>query len=268
MDDLATALSRRGFDVLAPFRVSWYNEYIQKLGLATDENHVAGSAFTLAPLPNLGQDDALALIVGNSKAMWPNMLRWLKSQPDPAVVKDPVDTFSSEVISAAISSFAAATDGRPAIAHDMFWASDVSAARLVDMNRAAYVSGVCYFSDEIYLSIHPTFGTWVAFRAVVVLDIPGSQLGPGPALLPPLLTDEEKAAAKVAFAEALKASSEVDMSVEVGMPLDIAQKWAAMRDCVALGREYSKYDDSQSEYHYTKNPELLVAALAALDTES
>jgi hypothetical protein len=100
-----------------------------------------------------------------------------------------------------------------------------------------------------------------------VLDIPGSQLGPGPALLPPLLTDEEKAAAKVAFAEALKASSEVDMSVEVGMPLDIAQKWAAMRDCVALGREY-KYDDSQSEYHYTKNPELLVAALAALDTES
>jgi hypothetical protein len=40
-----------------------------------------------------------------------------------------------------------------------------------------------------------------------------------------------------------------------------------MRDCVALGREY-KYDDSQSEYHYTKNPELLVAALAALDTES
>jgi len=238
MDDLATALSRRGFDVLAPFRVSWYNEYIQKLGLATDENHVAGSAFTLAPLPNLGQDDALALIVGNSKAMWPNMLRWLKSQPDPAVVKDPVDTFSSEVISAAISSFAAATDGRPVIAHDMFWASDMSAARLVDMNRAAYVSGVCYFSDEMYLSIHPTFNT-----------------------------DEEKAAAKVAFAEALKASSEVDMSVEVGMPLDIAQKWAAMRDCVALGREY-KYDDSQSEYHYTKNPELLVAALAALDTES
>lgn len=267
MDDLATALSRRGFDVLAPFRVSWYNEYIQKLGLATDENHVAGSAFTLAPLPNLGQDDALALIVGNSKAMWPNMLRWLKSQPDPAVVKDPVDTFSSEVISAAISSFAAATDGRPAIAHDMFWASDMSAARLVDMNRAAYVSGVCYFSDEMYLSIHPTFGTWVAFRAVVVLDVPGSQLGPGPALLPPLLTDEEKAAAKAAFAEALKASSEVDMSVEVGMPLEIAQKWAAMRDCVALGREY-KYDDSQSEYHYTKNPEMLVAALAALDAES
>ena len=254
MDDLATALSRRGFDVLAPFRVSWYNEYIQKLGLATDENHVAGSAFTLAPLPNLGQEDALALIVGNSKAMWPNMLRWLKSQPDPAVVKDPVDTFSSEVISAAISSFAAATDGRPAIAHDMFWASDMSAARLVDMNRAAYVSGVCYFSDEMYLSIHPTFGTWL-------------ELGRGPALLPPLLTDEEKAAAKVAFAEALKASSEVDMSVEVGMPLEIAQKWAAMRDCVALGREY-KYDDSQSEYHYTKNPELLVTALAALDAES
>ena len=55
------------------------------------------------------------------------------------------------------------------------------------------------------------------------------------------------------------------MSVH-GMPLDIAQKWAAMRDCVGIGREY-QYDDSQSEYHYTKNPEILVAALAALDAE-
>ena len=178
MDELAATLNRCGFDVFKPFRVSWYNEYIRKLGLATDEHHVGGSAFKLAPLPSLAQVDAQALLVGNSKAMWPIFLRWLQSQSDPAAVKDPVDTFAAEVINSAIMSFAAASEDRPAIDHDIFWASDMSAARLVDMNRAAYVSGACYFSDEMFLSIHPTFGSWVAFRAVVVLDLPGSQLGP------------------------------------------------------------------------------------------
>lgn len=47
------------------------------------------------------------------------------------------------------------------------------------------------------------------------------------------------------------------------MPLHLAQKWAAMRDCVSLGRVH-KYEQLQSEYHYTKDKQLLVTALAAL----
>ena len=95
-------------------------------------------------------------------------------------------------------------------------------------------------------------------------------------------------------AEALRASSEVEMSVD-GMPLHLAHKWAAMRDCVGRGREY-KYDALQSEYHCacaldtepslslalradrmgapslacadTKDKKLLAAALAQLPAES
>ena len=139
----------------------------------------------------------------------------------------------------------------------------MSPARLVDMNRAARVSGLCYFSDEMFLSVHPTFGSWVAFRAVVVLDLPATHLHGPPAHLPPLLSDAETEAARAAFAAALQASSEVELSVD-GMPLHLAHKWAKMRDCVGVGREH-KYSDVQSEYHYTKDRALLTKALAELD---
>jgi len=64
-----------------------------------------------------------------------------------------------------------------------FWANDMSPERLVDMNRAAKACALCYFSDEMFLSIHPTFGSWVAFRAVVVLDMSASHLMGPPSFL-------------------------------------------------------------------------------------
>jgi methylmalonic aciduria homocystinuria type C protein len=264
MDKLRAELEASGLDVFAPIKVSWYNDYLNQLGLATDstkylekagEAHASGepAPFALAPLPDFGRrGDALGLIIGNSKAMWPCFLRWLKTKGNS--LKDPVDTFAEEHIKAAVGGFAGACR------YDIFWASDMSPERLVDMNRASLVSGLCYFSDEMFLSIHPKFGSWVAFRAVVVIDMPANDLGPAPAHLPPLLSEEEAAAARSAFSDALEASKEVDMSVD-GMPLHLAKKWEKMRDCVSLGREH-KYSALQSEYHYVKDPALLARALA------
>ena len=107
------------------------------------------STFSLAPLPDFGRSgDALTLLIGNSKAMWPLFLGWLRDHPAPELA-DPVDTFTSQVIGRAVSEFAGDTR------YDIFWASDMSPERLVDMNRASLVCGSCYFSDEMYLSIHP-----------------------------------------------------------------------------------------------------------------
>lgn len=252
-DVLAHTLKAGGFDVFTPMRASWYNDYIRRSSLATDEDHVGGKAFSLSPLPDYGRGgDALALLIGNSRAMWSSFLRWLRDQPDPDV-SNPVDTFVSQVIGTAVSEFAGS------VKHDIFWAADFSPERLVDMNRASLVSGMCHFSDEMFLSIHPMFGSWVAFRAVVVLDLPASHLGEPPAHLPPLLSRDEETAARAAFAEAMEASSKVDLTCG-GMPPEIAHKWAAMRDCVSLGREH-KYSALQSEYHYTKDRSLLRRAM-------
>jgi methylmalonic aciduria homocystinuria type C protein len=223
------------------------------------ETHASGetSAFKLTLLPDYGREGgALALLIGNSAAMWERMLGWLRAR-GAASVKDPVDTYAAETIERAVSRFAGEAQ------YDAFWASDMRPERLVDMNRAAKVSACCYFCDEMFLSIHPRFGSWVAFRAVVVVDLPAAHLGPAPSFLAPLLSEEEAAAARAAFAEALRASSEVELSVD-GMPLHLAQKWEAMRDCVGLGREH-RYSKLQSEYHYTKDPKLLEQALATPD---
>ena len=92
-----------------------------------------------------------------------------------------------------------------------------------------------------------------------MLDLPASHLGEPPARLPPLLSDEEETAARAAFAEAMEASSKVELTCD-GMPIELAHKWAAMRDCVSLGREH-KYSALQSEYHYTKDASLLRRAV-------
>jgi hypothetical protein len=168
---LSDELRKHGFDVFNPMRVSWYNDYLRKLGLSTDsssfldaagEEHASGQKFTLPLLPDFGRKgDTLALLIGNSKAMWPCFLRWLSNQLDPKM-RDPVDTYAAQAISRAIGTFAGNTK------YDIFWANDMSRERLVDMNRAAATSATCYFCEEMYLSVHPTFGSWVAFRAVVV----------------------------------------------------------------------------------------------------
>lgn len=266
----ADELCAGGFDLFMPMRVSWYNDYLSELGLSTDstgyldesgEQHASGEAapFKLSPLPDFGRGgNTLAFLVGNSRALWPVFLRWLRKQ-EPAP-NDPLDTYTAKYIGDAATRFAASCNSS---AQDTFWASDMTPARLVDMNRAARVCALTYFSDEMFLSVHPTFGSWVAFRAVLVFDLPADHLSASaPAPLPPLLTDEEAAAAKLAFDAALKASSEVELSVD-GMPRHLAEKWAAMRDCVGRGREH-KYDQLQSEYHYVKDAALLAQAIAQL----
>jgi len=70
------------------------------------DTHASGEKpFTLAQLPDYGRDgNALAFIIGNSKAMWPRFLSWLRDHPD---VKDPVDAYTAETIDRAIANFIA-----------------------------------------------------------------------------------------------------------------------------------------------------------------
>ena len=44
------------------------------------------------------------------------------------------------------------------------------------------------------------------------------------------------------------------------METDVRMAWAALRDCVRLGREH-RYSDEQLIYHYTKDVAVLMSAL-------
>ena len=45
-----------------------------------------------------------------------------------------------------------------------------------------------------------------------------------------------------------------------GMATDVRLAWAALRDCVELGREY-RYSEAQLVYHYTKDKSVLAQAV-------
>ena len=132
------------------------------------------------------------------------------------------------------------------------------------MQRVATTAGVCYHDGETQLAIHPKFGSWLGFRACVVVDAPSGLGASPPAPLGCLLTEEEKAAGRAAMAAALRASDEANLCTQLhgakGMERDVRLAWAALRDVVGIGREH-RYSDDQITYHYTKDKALLMRAV-------
>ena len=252
LDGFRAVLASEGFDITHPLNTSWYNSYIEKEGLP------------LKPLPN----GAVAILIGNSRAMWPKFLAWLGRQVEakgvsPEFIRfkipDPLDTFTATAIARAASS--ALTEG-----HELYWPWETG-DRLVSMQRVAVCSGLCYHDSETQLAIHPEFGAWLAFRAVLVLDAPPAACSLGleaPSRVGCLMTDAEKAAARAAMAAALRASDEANLCTQLhgekGMERDVRLAWAALRDCVEVGKTH-RYSDAQLTYHYTKEWTVLLAAL-------
>jgi len=245
MEDFAAELAANGIDVVQQLNAQWYNEYVAAEGLQQ-----------LSPLPTYGRTTTTTLLLGNSRALWPVFLGWLSSQPEPENLKDPLDTFLKSSIVDVVARFCGTT------AYDIHWPWE-SGERLVSMQRVATACGMCYHDGETQLSIHPRFGAWLAFRAVVVLDAPGLDCPP-PERLGCLLSEREKAAAREAMAAALRASDEVNLCSQLhgvkGMERDVRLAWAALRDCVELGRD-ERYSDAQLTYHYTKEQAVLLQAM-------
>jgi methylmalonic aciduria homocystinuria type C protein len=238
MEDLGActaALAEAGIDIVTPLSTSWYNAYFKEEKLP------------LKPLPCFGRKTgAVALLVGNSKALWPAFLKWLASQPDPNAVADPIDTFVTASIEDALASFN--------VRRDVFWPWE-SGDRLVSMQRVAVCSALCYHDGETQLAIHPKFGAWVAFRALVVLDLSPSTLKvptTAPERLGCLLSDDEKVAARAAMEAALLASDQANLCTQLhganGMQVDVRLAWAALRDCVQVGKGYRKSPFARTQF--------------------
>lgn len=249
-----TSLAQSGMDITQRFDTAWYNAYI------------AEESLPLQPLPTFGgRASSMAILIGNSSALWPAFLAWFGAQPDAENVVDPLDTYTDKTISLALEKLLA-SPGMEGTDHQLFWPWE-GGERLVSMQRAAVASGLCYHDSETQLAIHPTFGAWHAYRAVLVLSTAAlaDALAPSaPSRLPCLLSVAEKAKAHAAMAAALHASDEANLCTQLhgakGMEIDVRLAWAALRDCVRLGAEH-RYSEAQLVYHYTKDRAVLLRAL-------
>jgi methylmalonic aciduria homocystinuria type C protein len=198
VERLSAACAAGGYDVVAPFNVRQWSA----------QDHV---------LPEVGRDDALGVLIGNTRALWQHV----RSACEVREAK-PIDTHTERVVTQAARDVCG--DAR----WTAVWAHSVSPA--FPMQRLAAAVGLATLSPS-QLAIHPEHGPWWALRAVVVGGVQGPK-------------DEQPAidlcgpCDKPCLAPFERARGTHDWRV-----------WLEVRDACPVGRS-QRYGDEQIIYHY------------------
>ena len=104
-----------------------------------------------------GEPGDSLVLVGCSRAFWPRVCEFARSHPEEP---DPVDTLVGRVVLGAVTGSARVRDVR--FSHE-------PPPRRVVLQRLASLTGMCWLCEQMHLCVHPSFGVWVSFRAVIVL---------------------------------------------------------------------------------------------------
>jgi len=177
--------------------------------------------------------DRLGLLVGNTRALWPHLIRAVDREPALRDFPDPVDRYCAQRIEGALAS--TRSD------YEVLWAH-TPPPNAYPIQALANAAGLCDIAP-CRLAVHGVYGPWLALRAAAVIDVPG----PATAAAPPGICAPCPAPCRPPFEAALAsgASPEADW-----------RGWLRVRDACPVGREH-RYREPQLEYHYTKQPWLL-----------
>ncbi|RKP06471.1 hypothetical protein THASP1DRAFT_31713 [Thamnocephalis sphaerospora] len=160
---LEQQLHARGLDLCRWFSVRRYNglvadtRYHLPVGGASGASAMAGGPY--------------ALLVGNTRRLWPLFRAWCSQQSQP-LPPHPLNAYVDGAVEEALRA-AGVGDALPADAvrvHDVRYAHETSADRLLPIQTAAHAAGLAYYLRAAGLSVHTTFGPWIALRAVVLWD--------------------------------------------------------------------------------------------------
>jgi hypothetical protein len=215
---VATAAARAGFDIVHSFNVAHYN----------------ATAPATHRLDDYERPDALGLLIGNTRQLWPAFTRAYAADSTLQSAAQPLDTYTVARLTAVLA------EASPARAQLVF--SHVTHPHAFPIQRLAERVGLAALSPS-HLTIHPLHGPWLALRAVAVVDISGPAEAPPPVARP----CQSCSAPCVPALERARAAS--------GLPLTSASVvahahlWLAVRDACPVGRP-SRYGDTQVAYHY------------------
>ena len=229
VDRLRERCAAAGFDLVQPLAVGWYNGVVQGA----------------LRLDDWGSPGHLAVVVGNSRALWPVFLDALARDAQLAAARDPLDTYCERELSHATAQLGVRASVR--FAHE-------GGERRVAMQRLAHAAGLAYLT-ETHASVHPVYGPWVGLRAAISIAIVGPS---GP---PPVVPHPCQGCAGRCLPAFEHALSTVDVTPSEANMQAHWQAWLAWRDACPIGREH-RYSDAQIRYHYLHDPVQLRAAIA------
>lgn len=215
-----------GFDLVGALPIGAYNRVVD------ESAHIA----------DLGDARNLALVIANTKTLWPVFVQHLRQNPECLRWPDPLDRYVQSCLSALFAELP--------IRAELRWAHKPEPAH-VSMQTLAQLAGIGYKTDS-YLVVHPVYGQWVALRAVAVLPV----RGPDEAFA---WTDPPCAACASGCRPALTAAmAGEEYPAQHATVRENWKSWAAIRDACPLGKAH-RYSEEQIRYHYMKDTKLLEA---------
>ena len=223
----ASACARRGLDIAVPFPVGAFN----------------AAAEAAERLPDLGREDALAMLVGNTRILWSVFRAALAEDPARREASHPLDEYVMQSVTEAASS--------TGVRHELRWAHAMH-PRPIPIQRIAQQVGLAALSPS-HLSVHREFGPWIALRAVVVFDVAGPALSARASSEPCGSCANRPCVAALDKALGPIAPRSLD-EIRIGADWD---RWLAVRDACPVGT-FHRYSDSQIAYHYTKSASWLL----------
>jgi cyanocobalamin reductase (cyanide-eliminating) / alkylcobalamin dealkylase len=186
----------------------------------------AGGLDLVAPS---SEDGRLALVVGNSRALWPRFKAWLAADRTRIELAHPLETYVEAVVGpVVVGSIRYAHDGPP-------W---------LPIQRLAERAGLAWLAPS-NLAIHPVYGPWISLRAYVVVDVAGPEVAPPPA---PTCAGCPTGCMP-AFEKARRTLDPEDAGSSARASW---QDWLAVRDACPIGREH-RFEEDHIRYGYTKD---------------
>lgn len=222
--DAKAHLDLHGLDLVQPFDIARYNDLI------------SGNR-SLEPIAMFDRPAALAVLVGNTRAIWPHFIEAFHKSAELRDCADPLDTWIEGLLQACVNQFPEECDLH--FSHD-------AGARLVSMLHLAEASGLAH-TGPAHLAVHPVHGPWFGLRGVIIVDAapPGA-----PEDLTPAPCDTCEAPCVDALNQALADAPANNIA-------SAWQSWVGIRDACPVG-EGSRYSEDQIRYHYTKDRAALV----------
>jgi cyanocobalamin reductase (cyanide-eliminating) / alkylcobalamin dealkylase len=176
----------------------------------------------------------LALVVGNSRALWPPFKAWLADgDRSRSALPHPLEAYVEAVIATAVFHAPPCT---VRFAHE--------GPRWPPIQRLAEQAGLAWLAPS-NLAIHPVFGPWISLRALITVDVPGPTTPPAPA---PACTACAHACAP-AFDKARRTLDPADVSSSARSAW---HAWLAVRDACPTGRAH-RFQADHILYGYTKD---------------
>lgn len=162
---LRSSLACGGLDTVTPLALGWYNSSLPvELGARIPARGAAGQA-------------ALAVLVGNSRALWEPFLQAVAAD-NLLQYDNPLEVYLDRQVSASLAVCASG------LRHRIYWSHQRTpdlegGGEHVAFQRMAHAAGLAFLDEDSHLCIHPRFGTWFSLRCCIIFDeIPYNQPKP------------------------------------------------------------------------------------------